>query len=94
MTEKKFLKFYQKELGLSNFETAKERAGLFWESVFLALENNKRVVFKDWGIFYTKDVKSRRVKVPIIDHIIYSQPKRVIKFSCGKGLREKVNSND
>ena len=96
MNRKDFYKMCKEELGLKNLEEARERTDLFWKSVFTALEEDEkaRAVFKDWGVFYVKDVKPRRTKVPTIDEIFYTKPKKTIKFYCGKGLRARVNGND
>lgn len=94
MKESDFLKLCQRELKLKSMEAARERKELFWNSVKEALEKDKRVVFKDWGIFYIKDVKSRKYKIPCKEGEFYSEPRSVIKFICGKRLRERVNRDE
>ena len=94
MKEKEFLYLCKETLKLKSFKEAKEREALFWAVIKKALEKDKRVVFKDWGVFEMKDVKSRKVIVPTLDGEFYTEPKKVIKFLCGKGLRERVNEDD
>lgn len=94
MKEREFLKLCRDTLGLKSLSEAKERKELFWKSIEEALKENDRVVFKDWGVFIKKDVNPRKVKIPTVQNEFYTQPKKVVKFLCGKGLRTRVNEDD
>ena len=94
MKERDFLELCKKELGLSSVDMARERRRLFWDAVMEALEEDGEVKFKDWGTFYKKEVKSRRIKIPHMENEFYSKPRSVIKFACGKGLRERINRDE
>ena len=83
MTETEFIKFYKKE--------AKEKIDNFWKALFKAIDEDKKVVFKNWGIFEEKDVKSRKIVIPKHPKEIYTQPKKVLKFRAGEGLKNSVS---
>ena len=94
MSEREFTQLCRKILNLENTLEARERVETFWTAVKKGLEEDKRVVFKDWGIFELKKVTSRKVVIPTLEDPFYTKPKKVMKFSCGKGLRARVNEND
>lgn len=91
MTEAEFIKFYKKRNNIKNRKEAKEKIDNFWNALFKAIAENKKVVFKNWGVFEEKDVKSRKIMLPKMQEEGYTQPKRVLKFRAGKGLIKFVN---
>ena len=94
MTEREFMKLCKETLKLKNIEEAKERVKIFWTAVKEGLEQDKRVVFKDWGVFELKKVNIRKITVPTKKGELYTKPKMVMKFSCGKGLKARVNTDE
>ena len=86
MTEGKFIRFYKKRNKIKSHKKVKEKIDLFWNVLLKALEEDKKVVFKDWGVFEKREIKSRKIKVPMWEEERYTDPKEVIKFRAGKGL--------
>lgn len=94
MCEKEFLKFYKKEKKLKNIETAKEKLELFWTTLMLALEEDNKVVLKNWGKFEKKEFKPRKVSVPTLKSSFYTEIKTKIKFKTGIRLRQLIGEGD
>lgn len=93
MTEKDFLKIYKKRNGFKTQKEAKEKLDNFWETLLKAIDQDKKVVFKNWGVFEEKDIKSRKLILPDQKEI-YIQPKKLLKFKAGRGLIKFVNRKD
>lgn len=91
MTETEFIKFYKERNGLKSKKEAKEKIDNFWKALFKAIDEDKKVVFKNWGIFEEKDVKSRKIVIPRQLQEAYTQPKKVLKFRAGGKLIQSVN---
>lgn len=92
MTEKEFLTLYQKKRGLKSLNEAKEKVNMFWDTLFEALEENESVSFRGWGVFETREMKGRKIIVPVSTEVIYTEPKKTIKFRAGKGLLDLINN--
>ncbi|MFV0578937.1 MAG: HU family DNA-binding protein [Fusobacterium ulcerans] len=90
MTEGEFVKFYKKRNKSKSHKEVKEKIDLFWDVLLEALDKDKKVVFKDWGIFEKKDIKVRKIVVPMWEEPAYTKPKKAIKFRAGSGLMEAV----
>ena len=58
-----------------------------------ALEEDKKVVFKEWGTFEKRERKARKVLVPMWEKPIYTEPREAIKFRAGKSLIEIANGD-
>ena len=93
MTEGEFIRFYKKRNRIKSHKEVKEKIDLFWDVLLKALEEDKKVVFKGWGIFEKREVKSRKIKVPMWEEERYTDPKEVIKFRAGKGLIKMVEGD-
>ena len=93
MTEGEFIRFYKKRNKIKNHKAVKEKIDLFWNVLLKALEEDKKVVFKDWGVFGKREIKSRKIKVPMWEEERYTEPKEVIKFRAGKGLIKMVEGD-
>ena len=93
MIEGEFIRFYKKRNKIKNHKAVKEKIDLFWNVLLKALEEDKKVVFKGWGIFEKREVKSRKIKVPMWEEERYTDPKEVIKFRAGKGLIKMVEGD-
>ena len=91
MTESEFMKFYKKRNKIKNRKEAKEKIDNFWNTMLKALSEDKRVVFKNWGIFEKKGVKARKIIVPNQVGEVCTEPKEIIKFKVGKKLVDRIN---
>ena len=86
MTEGEFIRFYKKRNKIKNHKAVKEKIDLFWNVLLKALEEDKKVVFKDWGVFEKREIKSRKIKMPMWEEERYTEPQKALKFRAGKGL--------
>jgi len=93
MTEGEFIRFYKKRNKSKNHEVVKEKIDLFWNVLLKALEEDKKITFKDWGIFEKKAVKTRKVVIPTGKGVRYTKPKETIKFRAGLELIKIVNGD-
>lgn len=92
MKETDFIKLYKKRSGDKDKKTAKEKVDRFWTMLFKALEEEEKVKIKDWGVFENKEMRSRKIIVPVSIDAIYTKPKKTIKFRAGKGLIDLINN--
>jgi len=93
MTEEEFIRFYKKRNKSKNHEVVKEKIDLFWNVLLKALEEDKKITFKDWGSFEKKEVKSRKIVLPMWEQARYTKPKRGIRFKAGLAFVRLVNRN-
>ena len=94
MTEKEFIKFY-KERNLSrNYKEVKEKIDLFWNAILKALDEDGKVVLKNWGVFEKKEVKARKIVTPQMKEAVIIEAKKKIRFRTGTGLKNLVNGAD
>ena len=93
MTEGEFVRFYKKRNKSKSHREVKRKIDLFWDVLLKALDEEKKVVFKYWGVFEEKEVKSRKVLVPIWKEARYTEPKKIVKFRPGKRLIEIANGD-
>ena len=93
MTEGEFIRFYKKRNKSKNYKVVKEKIDLFWNVLLKALEEDKKVLFKDWGSFEKKEVKARKIVVPMWEKARYTNPKEVIKFKAGMGFIKAINED-
>ncbi len=91
MTEGEFIRYYKKKNKEKSLKEVKKKIDLFWKALLKGLEKEKKVTFKDWGMFEKKEVKSRKVSLPRNNKIIHTEPKSVIKFKVGVGLKDIIN---
>ena len=94
MKEKEFIKFY-KERNLSrNYKEVKEKIDLFWNAVLKALDEDGKVLLKDWGVFEKKEVAPRKIMTPRMEKERVTKAGEKIKFRTGTGLKTLVNRDD
>lgn len=91
MKEKDFIKVYKEERNLKNLKEAQHRISTFWETVEEILQEDKKLVFKGWGIFEIKPVRARKYCDPRIKKIKKTLPKNKLVFRQGKILKENIN---
>ena len=93
MTEGEFLRFYKKRNNSKNLKVVKEKIDLFWNVLLKALEEDKKVILKNWGVFEKRERKVRKVLVPTWEKAQYIKPKESIKFRAGKSFIEIANGD-
>ena len=94
MTEVEFIKFYRDRNNLKSIKEAKEKIDLFWKALLKALDEDGKVVLKNWGVFEKKEVKVRRIVIPQMKEAVFTKAKKKIKFRTGIGLQDAVNRGD
>ena len=94
MTEVEFIKFYRDRNNLKSIKEAKEKIDLFWSALLKALDEDGKVILKNWGVFEKKEVKSRKVVLPQMKEAVIIDAKEKIRFKAGKGLRNVINGAD
>lgn len=90
MTEGEFIKFYKERNKTKNYKETKEKIELFWDALLKALNEDGKVVLKNWGVFQIKEVKPRKIVILKINKSAYTVSKKVIKFKAGLGLQDAV----
>ena len=94
MKEGEFIKFY-KERNLSrNYKEVKEKIDLFWNAVLKALDEDGKVLLKDWGVFEKKEVAPRKIMTPRMEKERVTKAREKIRFRTGTGLKTFVNGDD
>ena len=94
MTEKEFIKFYKRRNFSRNHKEAKEKIDLFWNAILKALDEDGKVVLKNWGVFEKKEVKARKIVIPQMKEAVIIDAKEKIRFKAGIGLRNMINGAD
>ena len=97
MTEREFIKRYYnsfKPYGrLKNTGEAKRRIEIFFETLMDVIESDEKIIFKNWGKFEIEHRGERIYGNPITQERIVIPPKRVLKFTAGKSLAEKIKNS-
>lgn len=91
MNEENFFKLYKIERKLKSKKESKEKIEKIWKTLFNILESEKKVIFKNWGVFEKKEVLPRKYIIPKYSQEFYTKSKEVIKFKPGKKLIENIN---
>ena len=91
MTEKEFLTLYKERRNLKSIRESKERLDSFWKALFDVLEEEEKVIIKDWGIFEKKEVKPRKILNLATRRMMITEEKKVIKFKPRMKMIDKVN---
>lgn len=92
MTEKEFLLLYKERRNLKSMREAKEIFETFWLSLTEILDQDEKIIIKDWGIFEKKLLKSKRVFNISTKEIITTEDKKVIKFRPREKMLEKLEN--
>ena len=93
MTEGEFVRFYKKRNKIKSHRLVKEKIDLFWNALFKALDEDKKVVLQRWGVFEKREMKSRKIKVPMWEEPTYTKPKESIKFRAGLNFVKIANGD-
>ena len=91
MTEKEFLTLYKERRNLKSIREAKERLDSFRKALFDVLEEEEKVIIKDWGIFEKREVKPRKILNLATREMMVTEEKKVIKFRPRMKMVDKVN---
>ena len=93
MTEGEFIRCYKKRNKIKNYKAVKEKIDLFWNVLLKALDEDKKVVLQRWGVFEKREMKSRKIKVPMWEESTYTKPKESIKFRAGLNFIKIANGD-
>ncbi|WP_278539970.1 HU family DNA-binding protein [Fusobacterium varium] len=94
MTEVEFIKFYRERNNLKSIKEAKEKIDLFWSALLKALDEDGKVILKNWGVFEKKEAKPKKMMILKMNEIRLIEGKEKIRFRIGTGLRNLVNGDD
>ena len=94
MTEGEFIRFYRDRNCLRNIKEAKEKIDLFWTVVLKALDEDGKVLLKDWGAFEKKEVAPRKIITPRMEKAGLTRAGEKVRFRTGTGLKNLVNGVD
>ena len=93
MTEGEFIRFYKKRNNSKSHKEVREKIDLFWNVLLKALEEDKKVTFKNWGVFEKRKRKARKVLIPTWEKAQYIKLKEIVKFRAGKSFIEIANGD-
>ena len=74
MTEGEFIRFYKKRNNSKSHKEVREKIDLFWNVLLKALDEDKKVILKNWGVFEKRERKVRKVLVPTWEKAQYIKP--------------------
>ena len=94
MTEGEFIRFYRDRNCLRNIKEAKEKIDLFWTVLLKALDEDGKVLLKDWGAFEKKEVAPRKIITPRMEKAGLTRAGEKVRFRTGTGLKNLVNGAD
>ena len=94
MTEGEFIRFYKKRNLSRSYKEVKEKIDIFWTVLLKALDEDGKVLLKDWGAFEKKEVAPRKIMTPRMEKERLTKAGEKIKFRTGTGLKTLVNRDD
>lgn len=93
MKEIDFIRLYSKKNKTKNLKISKQKIRLIWESIYEAINTDGSLTLLNMGMFEKKELKPRKIYIPVNGKISVSKPKSVIKFKAGKGWIKMINEN-
>ena len=90
MTKTELIAKVAAETGITKAQ-AKRCVDAFVEALTEALEKGERVAFPGFGVFKVKERKARKGRNPRTGKVIKIPARKVVVFTPGKALKEKVN---
>lgn len=93
MKEVDFIKLYSKKNKTRNQKIAKQKIRLIWESIYEAIDNGEDLTLLNVGTFEKKEVRPRKIYIPVNGKTSVSKSKSVIKFKAGKGWIKMINES-
>ena len=94
MTEGEFIRFYKKRNLSRSYKEVKEKIDIFWTVLLKALDEDGKVLLKDWGAFEKKEVAPRKIMTPRMEKERVTKAREKIRFRTGTGLKTFVNGDD
>ena len=94
MTEGEFIRFYRDRNCLRSIKEAQKKIDLFWTVVLKALDEDGKVLLKDWGVCEKKEVAPRKIMTPRMEKERVTKAGEKIIFRTGTGLKTLVNGAD
>ena len=94
MKEGELIRFYRDRNCLRSIKEAKKKIDLFWTVVLKALDEDGKVLLKDWGVFEKKEVAPRKIMTPRMEKERVIKAGEKIIFRTGTGLKTLVNGAD
>ena len=94
MKEGEFIRFYKKRNLSRSYKEVKEKIDIFWTVLLKALDEDGKVLLKDWGAFEKKEVAPRKIMTPRMEKERVTKAGEKIKFRTGAGLQDAINSGD
>lgn len=93
MKEIDFIRLYSKKNKTKNLKISKQKIRLIWESIYEAINTDGSLTLLNMGMFEKKELKPRKIYIPVNGKISVSKPKSVIKLKAGKGWIKMINEN-
>ena len=93
MKEIDFIRLYSKKNKTKNLKISKQKIKLIWESIYEAIDTDGSLTLLNMGMFEKKELKARKIYIPVNGKISVSKPKSVIKFKAGKGWIKMINES-
>ncbi|MHD0319274.1 HU family DNA-binding protein [Fusobacterium sp. THCT1E2] len=93
MKEIDFIRLYSKKNKTKNLKISKQKIRLIWESIYEAIDIDGSLTLLNMGMFEKKELKPRKIYIPVNGKISVSKPKSVIKFKAGKGWIKLINES-
>ncbi|WP_270852676.1 HU family DNA-binding protein [Fusobacterium varium] len=94
MKEGEFIRFYRDRNCLRSIKEAQKKIDLFWTVVLKALDEDGKVLLKDWGVFEKKEVAPRKIMTPRMEKERVTKAGEKIIIRTGTGLKTLVNGAD
>ena len=94
MKKVEFAELFMKKANLSSKEEAKRQVEVFIETLKDALVIEETLVFRGLGTFEKKITKREEGINPRTGELIKIAPKKYIKFRVGKGLGDRINTEE
>ncbi|UYI77239.1 MAG: HU family DNA-binding protein [Fusobacterium varium] len=94
MKEGEFIRFYRDRNCLRSIKEAQKKIDLFWTVVLKALDEDGKVLLKDWGVFEKKEVAPRKIMTPRMEKERVTKAGEKIIFRTGTGLKTLINGAD
>lgn len=93
MKEIEFIRLYSKKNKSKNLKVAKKKVRLIWESIYEAIDTEGSLTLLNMGMFEKKELRPRKIYIPVNGKMSVSKPKTVVKFRAGKGWGKMVNES-
>jgi len=93
MTKKEIVRTISEEIGLTQMKT-KEIVQKTFDAIIEALVTEKRIEFRNFGVFEVKKRAARQARNPKTGEKVIVPEKYVVTFKPGKEMEERVSQLD